>query len=486
MHQLVGIGGVALAATLAFGAGGAAGALGDEPLPDPTNPPVYMPSPGTVPVTTLPAPSTSSKLELLSGRRLVLDARRLRTTVEVRCGYATTGRCDANGQLFVTLGGKRTQIGSWQGLIPGQQVFAPKFHLTKAVRTLRPGHALRGTLRLTNHVPRAPRATPVGPTITTIINVPVTIVALPPAPPPGPAVTTGPASGLTLPVLNNGSGPPTATVSGLVNPRGEHTTFHFEYGPANGAYTSLAPTVDKIVNSDDHFEHVVSATLSGLESPSTVHYRVVATNADGTMFGDDQQFRCRSCSRPRAAPRRSTRPRPAGVAARHQQLLHRLARPHARWAGPHVHDLGLQPAAAGRRGRRRDDRGAPGQRGAGDPCTERNDGFEQTQSTVEPVPVDVPPQTTASGTVKFSVLQAPVFGTPEIAEQIGAAPSMATMPSTGRPDLDGSTSTCTDRRVTFLAGAEVDCTITIQNTGADNSRHHELRDDPIVGAGPRR
>ncbi len=170
-------------------------------------------------------------------------ARRLRTTVEVRCGYATTGRCDATGQLFVTVGGKRTQIGSWQGRIPGQQVFAPTFHLTKAVRSCAP--ATRCAARCAS--PTASRARrgrrPVGPADHDDHQRAGhdRAAAARAAAAAGRHHRVRPAASRCR-CSHGGGGPPTATVAGLVNPRGEHTTFHFEYGPANGAYTSLAPT----------------------------------------------------------------------------------------------------------------------------------------------------------------------------------------------------------------------------------------------------
>ena len=469
MHRHVGIGGVALAAALAFGTGGAAGALADEPLPDPTNPPVYTPSPGTVPATTLPAPATTSaKLQLLSGRRLVLDPRRLRTTVEVRCGYATTGRCDATGQLFVTVGRQAHADRLVAGPDPRPAGLRPVVSPDQGG----PESAPR---------PRAARNAATAPTASRARR-----GRHPSAPPsrrsstcrsrscrcrprrrPGRPSPPARRSGVTLPALTGGGGPPTATVAGIVNPRGEHTTFHFEYGPAKGAYLSLAPSVDKPVNSDDHFEHVVSATLTGLESPSTVHYRLVATNADGTTFGADQQF-----SVPFVFPAPGGAPTLDATAAGPVSLIvtNNFCVPSlgVTLAGQDltctVSVFNPQPPVVGI--------------GAGTtvvrPANEvlaihAPSGMigSTTHSPIEPLPVFVPPQTTVNGTVKFSVLQAPLFGTPEVAEQIGAAPSMATMPSAGRPNLHLNIS-CKPPG-TFLAGAELDCTITIQNTGADTA-----------------
>lgn len=92
-----------------------------------------------------------------------------------------------------------------------------------------------------------------------------------------PAVTTGSASGVSSSA---------ATLNGTVNPNGQATTGHFEYGTTT-AYGSTTPNfnagsgttaVDK------------SAVLTGLQPSTTYHYRVDATNATGSATGADQTF----------------------------------------------------------------------------------------------------------------------------------------------------------------------------------------------------
>jgi hypothetical protein len=94
-------------------------------------------------------------------------------------------------------------------------------------------------------------------------------------PPPPPAVTTG----------GTGSVSSTdATMSALVNPNGFDTSVHFEYGSDTGYGTSVG---QRDVGSGTDAV-AISASVTGLKPSSTYHYRVVATNANGTTYGDDQ------------------------------------------------------------------------------------------------------------------------------------------------------------------------------------------------------
>ena len=99
-------------------------------------------------------------------------------------------------------------------------------------------------------------------------------------PPPAgqaPTVTTGGASDVTQ------SG---ATVSGTVNPNGQSTTYHFEYGTTSGYGQSTAPA-----GAGDGTAAVAApASLTGLDPGTTYHYRLVATNATGTSVGGDRTF----------------------------------------------------------------------------------------------------------------------------------------------------------------------------------------------------
>jgi hypothetical protein len=92
-----------------------------------------------------------------------------------------------------------------------------------------------------------------------------------------PTATTGPATAVTS---------TTATVTGSVNSGKEQTTYHFEYGTTTAYGTS---TPDASAGKGNKTTNV-SADLATL-TPSTVyHYRLVATNASGTVPGADMTF----------------------------------------------------------------------------------------------------------------------------------------------------------------------------------------------------
>ena len=105
------------------------------------------------------------------------------------------------------------------------------------------------------------------------------------APSARPSVNTGGSSGV---------GEVSATVSGAVNGGGLATSYYFEYGPS-AAYGSRTAVGQLGASSADS---AVSATLRRLRPGTTYHYRLVATNSDGTSNGGDQMFR--------TAPRIST------------------------------------------------------------------------------------------------------------------------------------------------------------------------------------
>ncbi len=92
-----------------------------------------------------------------------------------------------------------------------------------------------------------------------------------------PVATTNVASDVT---------PATATLNGTVNPDGQATTYHFEYGTST-AYGQVTPDASAGV---DNSEHPESAAVSGLQPLSTYHFRVVATSPGGTSIGADQIF----------------------------------------------------------------------------------------------------------------------------------------------------------------------------------------------------
>src|SRR4051794_30480199 len=99
----------------------------------------------------------------------------------------------------------------------------------------------------------------------------VLIAQATPAPP---TVTTGAAESITT-----GS----AAVTGTVNPNGEATTYHFEYGTSS-SYGLQTPDQNLAAGTDPVS---VRATISGLTDNTTYHYRLVA----GGVNGGDRSFK---------------------------------------------------------------------------------------------------------------------------------------------------------------------------------------------------
>jgi hypothetical protein len=77
-----------------------------------------------------------------------------------------------------------------------------------------------------------------------------------------------------------------ATLSGIVNPKGAPTSYHFEYGPTAAYGSSTADSDAGSVLTDV----VASANVAGLQPATTYHYRLVASNAAGVVHGVDQSF----------------------------------------------------------------------------------------------------------------------------------------------------------------------------------------------------
>lgn len=99
-----------------------------------------------------------------------------------------------------------------------------------------------------------------------------------------------PGSQGAAPVASTGSavsiGQSSARVTGTVNPGQLATSYHFEYGKTS-AYGSSSATGSAGAGG---LAVGVTATLGGLSPATTYHYRLVASNADGTSHGADQTF----------------------------------------------------------------------------------------------------------------------------------------------------------------------------------------------------
>jgi hypothetical protein len=81
-----------------------------------------------------------------------------------------------------------------------------------------------------------------------------------------------------------------ATLTGSVDPNRARTTYYFEVGPQAGRYTTTTGPVG--AGSGD--KPVAAATdLTGLAPYTTYHYRLVASNREGTRRGRDRAFRTR-------------------------------------------------------------------------------------------------------------------------------------------------------------------------------------------------
>jgi len=92
-----------------------------------------------------------------------------------------------------------------------------------------------------------------------------------------PTVTTGVATAL---------GSDAAILNGDVNPNGQSTTAHFQYG-LTADYGSILPVSGSLSGAATQ---AVSATLPGLLPATTYHFRLAATNLLGANLGQDQVF----------------------------------------------------------------------------------------------------------------------------------------------------------------------------------------------------
>lgn len=80
-----------------------------------------------------------------------------------------------------------------------------------------------------------------------------------------------------------------AVLNGRVNPIGLLTTYHFEYGETT-AYGSRIPVSIEGTAGSGHGAKSFSRTITGLSPGTTYHFRLVATNSEGTTEGSDRTF----------------------------------------------------------------------------------------------------------------------------------------------------------------------------------------------------
>jgi hypothetical protein len=108
------------------------------------------------------------------------------------------------------------------------------------------------------------------------------------APPTPPVIATGPASSPSATA---------ETVTGTIEPRSLPTTYQFEIGTSTSYGGILAGSVEVLEGAQS-----VTQTFQGLPLNTTYHYRLVATNEDGTTYGPDQTFSTPGYPNPLAEP----------------------------------------------------------------------------------------------------------------------------------------------------------------------------------------
>ena len=94
--------------------------------------------------------------------------------------------------------------------------------------------------------------------------------------PPAPVVTTNNATNVAS---------FSATLNGSLNPRESITTVYFQYGLTT-SYGSNTPMQTRTGNT----VQPISANIGGLSASTTYHFRIVAHNAGGTVYGSDRTF----------------------------------------------------------------------------------------------------------------------------------------------------------------------------------------------------
>jgi len=99
-----------------------------------------------------------------------------------------------------------------------------------------------------------------------------------------PVVTTNPATSIAS---------YSATLNGSVDAHGLTTSVYFQYGTTTSYGLTTAPQS----KSGNNYQNV-SAGISGLSASTTYHFRIVATNGSGTVYGADRTFTTLSATGP--------------------------------------------------------------------------------------------------------------------------------------------------------------------------------------------
>jgi hypothetical protein len=93
-----------------------------------------------------------------------------------------------------------------------------------------------------------------------------------------PSVRTEPASSVVKGAV---------TINGVIDPNNAATSYRFEYGPT-AAYGTSAPSPEGSAGSGSNVGSV--STKITVSQPATYHFRLAATNSNGTAYGEDRTF----------------------------------------------------------------------------------------------------------------------------------------------------------------------------------------------------
>jgi RHS repeat-associated protein len=80
-----------------------------------------------------------------------------------------------------------------------------------------------------------------------------------------------------------------ANLKGSINPNGNATTYQFEYGPTTSYGTKVPASLESVGSGTTVVS--VSKAITGLSEGATYHFRIVATNAAGTVNGSDRTLK---------------------------------------------------------------------------------------------------------------------------------------------------------------------------------------------------